>query len=189
MRMAAVSVVAALLAGCGGSGSTSGGTGGVEMVRDATLGATYGVAGPRTCKNRSAPGDGPPSTEQAAALVTCSAESEFSGNLFVAARVEVSAVAAGRAYNPLEDINVPNIDTTKQVYAIRGSYDRYQCNPLTRPGGYDMGAGYRKGTNCTLRPQPAATGLCYADTFGDWTCSLVDARSSVAPTPMTTPPA
>ena len=174
------------LAGCGGDGQNGGGTttagddDGVQLIPDTTIGADYGATGPRKCSTRKVPaGNGPPSNDTIAKYVICGAEGVTASNLYLVDNVVVSEVAPGRPYNPNEDINMSNIDINKPVYAIKGSLRGYQCSQITKPGGYDMGDAYKKGSNCNRTTQPNASGLCYVDTFGDWYCSMVDVSAPV----------
>jgi len=176
---------AMLIAGCGGNGGgngaadVAGADDGVQLIPDTTIGADYGATGPRKCSTRKVPASGPPSNETIAKYVICGAEGVTASNLYLVDNVVVSAVAPGRPYNPNEDINMSNIDINKPVYAIKGSLRGYQCSQITKPGGYDMGDAYKKGSNCNRTTQPNASGLCYTDTFGDWYCSLLDVDAPV----------
>jgi len=154
------------------------------------VGAKYGAHDPRTCPTAKQPASGAPSAAQAAAYVVCNREGEFGENLYLLDHVEVTAIAKGRRYNMNEDINVPNIDVSAPVFAIRGHMTVYQCGALTTPQLMKAGFADNRGKNCNANDQPNASGLCYKDTFADWHCSMVDAdhvitdtRRDVAPPP------
>jgi hypothetical protein len=178
---------AMLVGGCGGNGQGNGGGGvagaddGVQLIPDTTIGADYGATGPRKCSTRKVPASGPPSNETIAKYVICAQEGVMASQLYLDDNVVVTDVAPGRPYNPNEDVNMSNIDINKPVYAIKGSLRRYQCGPLTKPGGYDIGPDGQKGTNCNRSPQPNASGTCYQDTFGDWSCSMLDVNAPINP--------
>lgn len=192
---AAVAVAAtATLGGCGrgngnaaATGTTGGGlfggaTGaddGVQLIPDPAVGAAYGATGPRKCSTKKVPANGPPSPVTIAKYVICGGEGVSGSNLYLYDNVEVTAVAPGRPYNPNEDVNMSNIDINKPVYAIKGSLRGYQCSQVVQPGGYDGGPGYHKGSNCNRTTQPNASGLCFQDTFGDWSCSMLDVSAPV----------
>ncbi|WP_375398988.1 hypothetical protein [uncultured Sphingomonas sp.] len=179
----------ALVTGCGeGDGNSTvagtteapGGGGDVQLIPDTTIGATYGATGPRKCSTKKVPANGPPSPDVIAKYVICGAEGVMSSNVYLLDQVVVSAVAPGRPYNPNEDVNMSNIDINKPVYAIKGSLVGYQCAEVQKPG-QDFGKQYDKGSNCNRTPQPNAHGLCFQDTFGDWSCSLVDVDAPINP--------
>lgn len=180
MRKGTISMVAIALAlaGCGGGGNGGGSGAPVTMTRDATIGAPYGSAGPHSCPNRKEPADGAPSPEQAAAYATCHLEGESSQMLYLVDKVVVTDVGKARTYNPLESV-MSQIDVDRPVYAIRGSYDGYQCRPISTSTVVDMGPKYQKGANCNLYRNVDAKGDCYVDTFGDWHCTMVDTNSKM----------
>lgn len=185
--MAMLAAAGMTLAGCGGGGggntaapgALAGADDGVTLIPDTTTGATYGATGPRKCSTKKVPANGPPSPITIAKYVICGAEGIFSQQLYLVDNVEVTAVAPGRPYNPNEDINMSNIDIRKPVFAIKGSLRGYQCSALDKPGGYDGGPDYKKGTNCGRTTRPNATGLCFQDTFGDWSCSMTDVDATI----------
>ena len=132
------------------------------------IGAKYGARDPRTCADKTSPKSGAPSAAKATEYVICSAES-VNVYLYLVEDVKVQ-VSKGRPYNIREDINVPNIDVKVPVYPIRGSFKKYQCDPIRNDRS-------NLNRNCNIYTAPNATGLCYKDTFGDWHCGMTDART------------
>lgn len=202
LGMTALGLILALGA-CSGGGSngstTTGGTdtaaattgdgGDVVLAHDAAAGKLYALPGPRTCSTKKVPTSGAPSADVVAKYVICGAEGKFGENMYVLDKVEISGVAPGRPYNPNEDINVADIDINKPLYAIRGSEVGYQCGAVVQPGGYDGGPEDHPGTNCNRTTYPNASGLCYQDTFGDWSCKMTDANAEVNSERLVAPPA
>ena len=132
------------------------------------VGAKYGSRDPRTCADKTLPKTGAPSAAQAAQYVICGHE-HVVDVLYLDEDVKAQ-VGAGRPYNMKEDYNVSGINVRLPVYPIRGSLKQYSCSPI-RPDRSNLNR------NCTIYTAPNATGLCYKDTFGDWHCSLNDART------------
>ena len=173
---------------CGAGGADTPGSGAApKFGADQGVGTPYGTHDPRTCPDRKQPTSGAPSPAQAAAYVVCGREGVTGSNIYLVDHVQVTGIAKGRPYNPNEDINMPDVDVTVPVYAIKGSFTNYQCSLLTTPGLRSVGFADNRGKNCNAGDQPDATGLCYRDTFGGWHCSLLDVahaantRSEVAP--------
>ena len=81
-------------------------------------------------------------------------------------------VGGARPFNPRDDRNVTNLDPSKPLYAIRGSYKGYQCAPVND---IDRNAG----RNCNLYDSQHAEGFCFHDTFGDWHCNMIDPDSKL----------
>jgi hypothetical protein len=161
-----------IVGGCEAESSAASKGAPVTMIRDAEAGAGYSSAGPRRCPSKKAPAKGPPTRDQVAAYVICGRESESGTNLRIVGDITITDIAPGRRYNYRQDNNVPNIDTTKLVYAIRGRLQQFSCNRTDQVG--DYGPKYKPGTNCSLVDHIDATGLCYQDTFGSWDCKLSD---------------
>lgn len=157
------------LVGCGGGASADTPDGGPapHFATAAGVGKPYGARDPRTCPDRKEPKRGAPSPAQAAAYVVCHSEHEFGSSLYLVDDVRVTDVAKGRAYNPIEDRNMPNVDVEAPVYAIRGALTSIACD-------HESTILENVGHNCRAESQPQAHGLCYKDTFGDWSCSMVD---------------
>lgn len=146
----------------------------------AGLGAKYGTREPANCASTAAPDDGPPSAEQAAQYLKCTAEKESGQTLTLLEDVVVQVAAKGRPYNPGRE-SMPEIDTDQAIYALRGSFVRYQCS---RP---DPDIMQNVGKNCSSVDQPKAIGNCWKTTFGDWRCTMND-HDQYRMTPGQTPP-
>jgi hypothetical protein len=189
MRTWLVIALATVAGACGEGGGSAGGGDEIILVRDAALGAKYGVPGPRTCQDPKAPGAGPPSAAQAAALVACHLEGEFASDLYVLDQVTVTEIAPGRPYNPLTDGGQQNIDVGRAIHAIRGNMNRYQSRPIYAAAGSPPDPAYSRGTNCTRHSAAGAEGICFVDTFGDWHCWMIHQGPSVSTTRGTAPAA
>ena len=164
-------LLVAATAACGGGAGTGAAP---KFGSNAGVGAPYGARDPRTCPDRKQPTDGAVSPAQAAAYVTCTWEGESANQLYLVDHVEVTGVAKGRPYNPVEDRNMTDIDIEAPVYAIQGHFEKYQCDHLVTPGLRAVGFEDNKGHNCREYDQPEASGLCYKNTFADWHCSMLD---------------
>ena len=128
-------------------------------------GKPYGARDPVTCGSTAAPASGGPSAAQAARYVACGVEKVSSGNLYLVSDVKVQ-VGAPRPFLPRVDSGV-DVDTSKQVYPIRGSFRRYICDPVSSYMG-------NAGKNCAYANETEAKGTCYRTSFGDWRCSMLD---------------
>lgn len=157
MRFMTRLIVAATFALCGLCAAASA----------AGLGAKYGSREPANCASTAAPDDGALSAEQAAQYLKCTTEKESGQTLTLLENVVVQVAAKGRPYNPGRE-SMPEIDTDKPIYALRGSFVRYQCS---RP---DPDIMQNVGKNCSSVDQPNATGNCWKTTFGDWRCTMND---------------
>jgi hypothetical protein len=180
-RYALVLTVGAALAlgGCGGGGGSPRDGSAIALSHDSAAGTLFAVPGPRKCATRKIPAGGAPSPGEAARYVTCGAEGQSGEKMYVVDKVVVAAVAPGRAYDPHHDLDMVNPDPKKQVYAIRGSLERYDCGPILQPGGADTGPGVHAGTNCGYTIHRHASGNCYQDLFGDWSCAMIDPEAAV----------
>jgi hypothetical protein len=127
------------------------------------VGKPYGSRDPRPCGDLTG---GAPTKAQALNSFICHAEYEGQMKLRL---IENASIQLGnpRKYNMKEDYNVPNIDVTKMVYPIRGSFTQYSCVAYSD---YMQ----NKGKNCMVAEHPNATGLCYKDSWANWLCSMGD---------------
>jgi hypothetical protein len=134
------------------------------------IGARYGARDPRTCADTKNPTSGAISAEQATKYVISNLEHQFGENLYLVENVKVE-IGGSRPYNAYTDSGAADIDTTAPVYPIRGSFDQYQCAPISKlyPN---------NGRNCTLYHMRKAEGKCYKTTFGDWCCTMLDLSSN-----------
>ncbi len=82
--------------------------------------------------------------------------------------VKVQVAPKGRLFNIRTD-SFPQVDPSKPIYDIRGSYRSWQCSSK-----HSLEWDNHPGSNCNYGDQPNATGECYADTFGDWHCKMLD---------------
>jgi hypothetical protein len=127
----------------------------------AATGADFGTRSPRTC----APVKSQPTVQQMAALVQCSQEKFFNGDVMILDQVKVQAGSA-RAYEPRSDGGHENIDVRANIIPIRGSFINYVCGPITGSSSKDAGK------NCSKFTEPRAEGECWRSTFGEWQCEM-----------------
>jgi hypothetical protein len=141
----------------------------------------YGTARtPKTCPSRSEPKRGAPSVAQAKMYFTCESERQdgevgrgtFTSNIILTENLTMQVASRSRPANGT-DLQYNStyrgslgMDTTKPVYDIRGSYDRYVCYDTTRSG-----RAYLVGENCNASRYTSA-GVCFRNTFGDWHCMM-----------------
>ncbi len=130
----------------------------------AGVGAKYGARDPVTCASRS----GPLNAQTAAKFFACDAEQEWSENLYLVTDVKVQVAPKGRPFNIRTD-SFPQVDPSKPIYDIRGSFRHWQCSPRQ-----SLEWDNHPGSACNYGDQPNAIGECYTDTFGDWHCKLLD---------------
>jgi hypothetical protein len=64
-----------------------------------------------------------------------------------------------------------DIDATRLVYPIFGSYRAYDCAPLGPAG--------TPGANCTLSVHARAVGACYVTEHSGWHCAMADPAPAV----------
>ncbi len=130
--------------------------------------AKFGARDPKTCVDRTKPVRGVITPALAAAYVACSEESVSYTALWLVEKVAVQ-IGAGRPFQMRTDA-YNDIDPSKPIYPIRGSYVRYSCAVPSSIPGFPSTVG----KNCTLYDQPHATGACYRTTFNDWRCGMKD---------------
>jgi hypothetical protein len=145
----------------------------------------YGTARtPKTCPSRSEPKRGAPSVAQAKMYFTCESErqdgevgkgSTFVSNIILTDNLTMQVASSSRPANGT-DLQYNStyrgslgMDTTKPVYDIRGSYDRYVCYDTTRS--IRDRSIYPVGANCNASRYTSA-GVCFRNTFGDWHCMM-----------------
>ncbi len=131
----------------------------------------YGTRDARSCADTKAPARGPITAALAKQYFVCQAEGVSGAYLYLVENERVE-VGGGRPYNPGQE-SAPQIDPSKPLYAIRGSYTRYQCLP--EDAGMNSSA---PGKNCTRTEHRKATGYCYRTTFGEWLCEMTDKNIS-----------
>lgn len=131
------------------------------------VGAKYGSRDPQKCASTKAAGNGRHSASIVKEAVLCANERIVGGVLYLVEDLKIDVSTKGRPFNRANDL-MPEIDVTVPIYPIRGSYVRYQCNPV------DNQILKNAGKNCNRYLQPQASGLCSTTTFGDWKCSFMD---------------
>lgn len=133
------------------------------------LGAKYGTREPKTCASLKEPAKGPLSGALAAKYMTCSKEGEVNDNtLYLLEDVKVE-VGGGTPLLQMPMIHRPGgADMNGIVYSIRGSFKQYQCGVVHLDGILK-----NAGKNCRVYETPKATGTCFRDNFGEWSCSMM----------------
>ena len=142
-------------------------------------GKPFGARDPRTSDSRKAPAKGAISAEQAKQYVIADSErvtQSFGSGMLLHLVTDVKVeVGKGRPFNMQADsfgwATDNGIDPAETVYPIRGSYDSWTCGKLGTING-------DPGKNCTKLPQPAAKGICFKSSFGDWHCTMTDFNAS-----------
>lgn len=142
-------------------------------------GARYGARDARACTVPAS--QGAPSVTQATQAVICGAESEYDAKLLYLVEQVSVQVGRGRQFQYATDA-FKDVDPTAPVYPIRGSFVQYQCSLRE----HERAMGNDPNTNCTARPEPRASGICFTTTFSDLRCTLLDTsapldRTRVAP--------
>lgn len=132
-------------------------------------GTAYGARNPVICDSTKAKGAAP-TVAEATRFFMCTNESESARwGLKLVADVKLQ-MAGGRRYNPGNDLNVHQIDTSAPMYDLRGSFTQYSCDKVGGPG-----TGLSPvGKNCNKFTYLHATGTCYKTTFGEWNCQMMD---------------
>lgn len=152
---------------CGHGASAGAASGGIQLTRNADIGAKFGAPGPRTCSTMKQPSKGPISPNQARAHIICGFEQDYQGgteelNLIGQIQVQVSK---GRPYDHVRD-SLEGIDPHQLVYDIRGTSVTYSC---VLPGGTLSGAQL-----CSRTVNAHDEGRCHQTTFSEWRCTWGD---------------
>jgi hypothetical protein len=137
------------------------------------LASRYGSRDPAACGSLTEPVAGAPSLSQARQYFICQAEAEGITGLVLVTNVRIE-VAPGRSFNYNTDSGHAGIDPKQTVYDIRGSFTRYSCRqPATGENAFS------RTHNCSAFDEPAAQGLCFKNTFGDWHCAMHDLNADI----------
>jgi len=139
-------------------------------------GAPFGARNPRGCTSQQLQTKGAPTAEQLKLVFICGEEavkpSSVGGSVLILLTEVKMEVAKGRPFQMSTDA-WPDIDPSQSVYPVRGSFVQYRCTPLGKIGG-DPGA------NCLKYDNPAAKGICFKSTFGEWQCKFTDINSTTS---------
>ena len=135
------------------------------------VGAQFGTREPVTCMSR----NGPLTDATARQYFICDAEGESAGIMYLVTDVTIH-LSRPRAFNFNLDSSKNGIDTSQQVYDVRGSYNKYLCN---KPTAIDND--FSRTHNCSLYDEPHAEGSCYKDTFDEWHCLMTDFHRAAPP--------
>jgi hypothetical protein len=137
------------------------------------LASRYGTREPKVCASRKEPAGSALSPVQARRYFTCDAEVEGVAGLVLVTNVRVE-VAPGRGFNYNTDSGHAGIDPQEIVYDIRGSYTHYDCRQAAAGE-----SAFARTHNCSAFDEPAALGLCFKNTFGDWHCTMHDMHADI----------
>ncbi len=151
------------------------------LVPQKGVGAPYGARDPYTCSSTTTPKTGAITVATAEEYAICGFEHESNGFLYLVENVNLQV---GRGVVPRGTFYIPKpgMDPKAPVYALRGTYDWYQCgkeDPTYAP--------YAPGKNCSVHHEVNGSGSCARTTFGDWKCNLemgnpgAENKSGVAP--------
>ena len=132
----------------------------------AGVGARYGSHNPRTCPAGSLSGGSAPTVTQATMSVVCNQEGPSIDQALILISEVTVQIGQGRSYTQSNMYNATDADVNAQVYPIRGSLKKYICSPLP------PFCIFPAGQQCSMFPADPAAGLCYKNTFGDWTCTM-----------------
>ncbi|HYV99201.1 MAG TPA: hypothetical protein VE967_17215 [Gemmatimonadaceae bacterium] len=140
---------------------------GAQTAVKSTLGGTYGSREPHACASTKAPGKGPPPTDVVREALLCSKEGERvlgpGHALYLLEDLKFDIDPKGQAYDA--KASLPDVDRSVPVYALRGSYATYICDPSSAARG-------NVGSNCAIYTVPSAAGVCFKTLAGDWQCGL-----------------
>lgn len=128
--------------------------------------AVFGTRNIQVCS----PVTSKPSLEEAAKLVQCGRESKTARDMVLLENVHVQ-MGGGQPYNFQAHSRLTGVDTTSEIYPIRGSYTYFDCSRISV---MPIIHSDNTGKNCFSVSQPNATGYCWQTTFGDWQCSMID---------------
>jgi len=140
---------------------------GAVQSLSAQTGKKFDTRDPLDCKSLKKATGSVPSAAQIKDLVTCKSEGTGGGSIFLVQNVTVE-LGKSRPFSSYSDVGNQDIDNSQPVYPIRGTADKYQCQP---PGGSPYPP---KGQNCSVRMASPFKGICYKTTFGDWSCPVKD---------------
>ncbi len=126
----------------------------------------FGTRSPRVCSEIKTK----PTPEQAATLIQCNQETMGPRDITLLENVRVQ-MGSSQPYNSRTHSHLTGVDTTSQVYLLRGSYTWYHCDPESVIPAIKSD---NRGKNCFYVNSSAAEGYCYQTTFGDWNCYLHD---------------
>lgn len=110
-----------------------------------------------------------PSAAFATQLVRCAKENQSmaSGESWLVEDLQVQVGGPTSFAAMYNSVTMPDADTRKKVYPIRGSWTWSVC--ILRKDAKIYGDPNK---NCRETPVTQATGACWATTFGDWRCQM-----------------
>ncbi|MES2986463.1 MAG: hypothetical protein V4808_01020 [Pseudomonadota bacterium] len=137
--------------------------GGTAQAQDAR--ALWGARTAETCPQISQA----PTVASALSLVRCAKErqSTASGESWLVEDLQVQVGGPTSFAVMYNSVTMPDADTTKRVYPIRGSWTWSVC--ILRADAKIYGD---PNMNCRETPVTQASGACWQTTFGDWRCQM-----------------
>jgi hypothetical protein len=88
-------------------------------------------------------------------------------------------IGKSRPYQ-VSEMRLSEIDPSKLVYPICGSFDNYTCGDPQQTLHDSAGKAISPaGKNCSVYLRPHATGVCWQATFSDWDCTMGDGNAPV----------
>jgi hypothetical protein len=135
--------------------------------------STYGVRPATQCPEVTQP----PNLSQVVLLLACRDDHDIDGSDHVGRVSRISVRLGAPREAQYGDPNDDDVDTSVDVYPIRGSKTESTCSAITD---YMQ----NQGSNCT-ETDFSGNGICYQTSFGDWKCiltgSLVASRGQMPP--------
>lgn len=110
-----------------------------------------------------------PAAAVAAQLVRCAKESQSTstGESWLVEDLQVQVGGPTPFAAMYNAVTMPDADTSKRVYPIRGSWTWSVCKLRADARIYGD-----PNLNCRETPVTQATGACWQTTFGDWRCTM-----------------
>lgn len=124
----------------------------------------YGTREPLACGPFQAMSGATLSNDEAARIYQCAFERDAMGMASTLFLIEDLAVQVGRPrpFGQVADYNLRDADPSRDVYPIRGTLTKVQCETVN-----DM----NRGENCYEYPS-RGEGICYVNTFDEWQCPM-----------------
>jgi hypothetical protein len=136
-------------------------------------GNAFGTRNPRTCP---ASGPGTPSLALAAELVACAREWQSRRSESLVDNVRVTSLVKSQ-YNPYTQTGFTNMDTSVPPMAITGSLLAWSCREQDPPTA--MAKYSNIGKNCSRGTETHATGYCWKQRTGSWSCDMSDTGGTI----------
>ena len=113
----------------------------------------------------------PNNAAQIAHMIQCAREGERTGTITILTNIAVQ-IGKPRKYIEFTDKGNYGIDPSAPVLPLRGSLDRYVCNPITHKIAGDAYSVETEGKNCVIVHERKAEGTCIRTAFGERACTM-----------------